>query len=152
MSSAVPTLTHMTFVKLMEEGYLKFLISQNVDGMHRKSGIPPDKLAEVHGNTNVEKCQKCKKEYMRDYRVRNAEKVFDHKTGRKCTVPSCKGDLCDSIINFGENLPKRELELGFLHGGKADLCLAMGSSLRVTPAADMPGSTAEHGGKLVIVK
>ena len=152
MASAVPTYTHMAFVKLMEEGYLKFVISQNVDGMHRKSGILPAKLAEVHGNTNVEKCAKCGKEYMRDYRVRTAQKVFEHKTGRKCTVASCKGDLCDSIINFGENLPKREIKAGFENGAQADLCIAMGSSLRVTPAADMPAATAEHGGKLVIVK
>jgi NAD-dependent SIR2 family protein deacetylase len=152
MASAVPTLTHMSFVKLMEEGYLKFLISQNVDGMHRKSGIPPEKLAEVHGNTNLERCKKCKKEYMRDYRVRTAEKVTEHQTGRKCGMPGCGGILQDTIINFGENLPDRELKEGFANGAKADLCLAMGSSLRVTPAADMPAATAEKGGKLVIVK
>ena len=152
MASAIPTYTHMAFVKLMNEGYLKFMISQNVDGMHRKSGIPTERLAEVHGNTNVEKCNKCKKEYMRDYRVRTAQSVHDHKTGRKCTVPGCKGDLLDSIINFGENLPERELKEGFAESEKADLCLAMGSSLRVTPAADMPATTADKGGKLVIVK
>eukprot|EP01022_Parablepharisma_sp_SALTPOND_P033933 TRINITY_DN8_c1_g1_i1.p4 TRINITY_DN8_c1_g1~~TRINITY_DN8_c1_g1_i1.p4 ORF type:complete len:242 (+),score=15.20 TRINITY_DN8_c1_g1_i1:3760-4485(+) len=152
MASAIPTFTHMSFVKLMNEGYLKFLISQNVDGLHRKSGIPPSKLAEVHGNTNLEKCKKCGKEYMRDYRVRTAKSVHDHKTGRKCTVPGCTGDLYDTIINFGENLPERELNEGFKQSKLADLCLSMGSSLRVTPAADMPATVAEHGGKLVIVK
>ena len=136
----------------MEEGYLKFAISQNTDGLHRKSGIPPSKLAEVHGNTNLERCKKCKKEYLRDYRVRTAANVHDHKTTRKCTVPGCHGDLYDTIINFGENLPERELAEGFSHGKSADLCLAMGSSLRVTPAADMAADTAEHGGRLVIVK
>ncbi len=151
MASAIPTYTHMSFVKLMEEGYLKFLISQNVDGMHRKSGIPPAKLAEVHGNTNVEKCDHCGKEYMRDYRVRTAANVHDHKTGRKCAVPGCHGSLCDTIINFGENLPERELKEGFAHSEQSDLCLAMGSSLRVTPAADMPSTTASKGGKLVVV-
>jgi len=59
--------------------------------------------------------------------------------------------LHDSIINFGENLPEEELENGFLQCGKADVCLVLGSSLRVTPAADMPRKTMTKGGKLVIV-
>jgi len=59
--------------------------------------------------------------------------------------------LYDSIINFGENLPEDELNNGFYHCSKADLCLVLGSSLRVTPAADMPYDTAKKGGKLVIV-
>ena len=152
MASAIPTFCHMAFVKLMEEGYLKFVVSQNVDGMHRKSGIFPEYLAEVHGNTNLEKCLKCGKEYMRDFHTRNAKDVHDHATGRTCAVPGCGGGLADSIINFGESLPARELQEGFDHCTSADLCLTMGSSLRVTPAADMPRATAENGGKLVIVK
>jgi NAD-dependent SIR2 family protein deacetylase len=56
----------------MNSGYLKYIISQNVDGLHRKSGIPYDNLAELHGNTNLEVCVKCQTGYMRDFRVRNA--------------------------------------------------------------------------------
>jgi NAD-dependent SIR2 family protein deacetylase len=56
IQKAVPTLTHMAFVGLMEEGLLKFIISQNVDGLHRKSGISPEKITELHGNTNLELC------------------------------------------------------------------------------------------------
>ena len=151
MQSAIPTPTHMTFVKLMEEGYLKFLVSQNVDGLHRKSGIPPEKLAELHGNTNLEVCKRCNKEYMRDFRVRTNTKVHSHETGRKCDDSKCRGDLCDTIINFGENLNDRIINSGFENGARADLCLAIGSSLRVTPAADIPKETAKNGGKLVIV-
>lgn len=88
---------------------------------------------------------------MRDFRVRNAQQVHDHKTGRKCEDPLCKGDLIDTIINFNENLREKDLDLGFGHSAIADLHLVMGSSLRVTPAADMPMSTFEKGGKLVIV-
>ena len=152
MNKAIPTWTHMSFVELFRSGYLKFLISQNIDGLHRRSGIPISKLAEVHGNTNLEKCKKCGKGYMRDTRVRNAQRVHEHETGRKCDDPKCRGALCDSIINFGENLPEWELEEGFKQGNKADLMLAIGSSLRVTPAADMPRATGEKkGGKLVVV-
>lgn len=151
MASAIPTPCHMALVKLQQAGYLKFLISQNVDGLHRKSGFPAKKLAELHGNTNLEVCKEgsCKKQYLRDFRVRSAQKVHDHETSRKCE--SCGKPLYDSIINFGESLPEKELDDGFKESAKADLCLVLGSSLRVTPAADMPKETVKKGGKLVIV-
>jgi len=66
--------------------------------------------------------------------------VFDHKTGRLCE--NCGGMLYDTIINFGENLPKAELTNGFKNSKQADVCLVLGSSLRVTPAANMPGEVA----------
>ena len=147
----MPTETHMAFVALQDRGYLKHIVSQNVDGLHRKSGMLPENLTELHGNTNVELCTKCDKEYLRDFRVRNAQHVFDHKTGRKCEDPACKGDLIDTIINFKENLRDIDLDKGFGHGGEADLCIAMGSSLRVTPAANIPETTALKGGKLVLI-
>jgi len=147
---AIPSVTHMAFVELMAKGYLKFIISQNTDGLHRRSGIPVDKLAELHGNTNLETCTKCGKEYLRDYRCRNAKKVKSHLTGRICREQGCEGKLKDSIINFGESLPAKHLGAGEDNAAKADLCLAMGSSLRVTPAADLPELVAERG-RLVIV-
>lgn len=79
MHEAFPTSTHMSFVELANRGMLKFLVSQNVDGLHRRSGFPVEKLAELHGNTNLEKCQKCGKGYMRDFRCRTASNVHDHK-------------------------------------------------------------------------
>jgi len=102
IQKAMPTETHMALVALMEAGLLKFLISQNVDGLHRKSGIAPDMIAELHGNTNLEICTKCNREFLRDFRVRNAQAVHDHKTGRKCDDPLCGGELIDTIFNFNE--------------------------------------------------
>lgn len=84
--------------------------------------------------------------------MRNAQGVFEHKTGRKCDDPACKGDLADTIINFKENLREKDLDLGFGHSEQADLHLILGSSLRVQPASLMPIRTFERGGKLVIVK
>lgn len=74
---------------------------------------------------------------MRDFGVRNAQKCKDHKTGRKCDDKACGGDLCDSIINFGESLNETILNLGYAHGYEADLMVALGSSMRVNPAAQM---------------
>lgn len=79
MHEAFPTSTHMSFVELAKKGMLKFLVSQNVDGLHRRSGFPVEKLSELHGNTNLEKCKKCGKGYMRDFRCRTASNVHDHK-------------------------------------------------------------------------
>ena len=62
----------MAMVELTEREHLKFIVSQNVDGLHRKSGIPAANLSELHGNTNLEVCEECGREYMRDTRVRNA--------------------------------------------------------------------------------
>jgi len=62
----------MAFVALEKANYLKFLISQNTDGLHRRSGFPTKKLAELHGNSNLEMCKTCKKKYLRDFRVRTA--------------------------------------------------------------------------------
>jgi len=140
---AVPTAAHMALVGLMTTGpkYMKYLISQNTDGLHRRSGIPIDQMSELHGNRTMEVCKKCGKEYMRDYRCRNSlrkQKTKDHFTGRYCPVPQCGGKLEDTIINFGESLPTIPLEKAETNSTACDLMLSLGSSLTVTPAADLP--------------
>jgi len=145
---AIPTASHMSIVGLLKSGLAKYLISQNTDGLHRKSGVPPDKISELHGNSNLEICAKCGKQYIRDYRTRTAAHVNDHRTGRNCA--KCGGELNDSIINFGESLPQIPMRKAFDNSYKSDLCIVLGSSLTVTPAADMPKAVAQHGGKLVI--
>ena len=140
----------MAMVELVNQNHLKYIVSQNVDGLHRKIGIPRSHISELHGNTNIEICEQCDREYMRDTRVRVAQNVKEHRTGRKCESPGCNGQLKDTIINFGENLHPTVLELGDSNCASADLCLAMGSSLRVSPANGMPAACARNGGRLVI--
>ena len=76
----------------------QYLISQNVDGLHLRSGVDPKKISELHGNTNLEICVKCGSRYLRDFRTREASHAKDHRTSRICTKPNCKGALHDSII------------------------------------------------------
>jgi len=165
---AIPTATHMMLVKLAQMGTIKYLISQNTDGLHRKSGFPIDKLSELHGNGNLEICGTCGKQYLRDYRVRNKkiartvnekrrkidpneEPYARHKhwTGRYCTATACvnkrrkskkknAGKLYDTVVAFGENLDQTILGNAEQNTKKADLCISMGSSLLVSPARDMP--------------
>ena len=70
--SALPTVTHMAMVALHECGLVKFTVSQNVDGLHRRSGMNPKQLAELHGNTNLESCSVCGVQYLRDFETREA--------------------------------------------------------------------------------
>ena len=102
--------------KFKFEYILKHIISQNVDGLHLKTGIPTDKISELHGNSNLEICQQCGKKYMRDFQVREAKDYHDHKTSRKCDNPKCAGDLQDSIINFNESLNEKVMEIAFKMG------------------------------------
>ena len=109
-----------------------------------------DQLAELHGNMNLEKCTKCERKYLRDFSTRTAQLVHDHSTGRHCDDYNCYGTLVDSTINFGENLPEDEM-LKALNAAKiADLCIVLGSSLRVFPAADIPAQMISRGAKVVI--
>jgi hypothetical protein len=75
--------------------------------------------------------------------------VTDHRTGRKCAF--CDGILLDTIVNFGESLPAIPHSLAKKHAKKADLCLALGSSLTIYPASEIPESVGEKKtAKLVI--
>ncbi|KAL6400229.1 Sir2 family protein [Ilyonectria robusta] len=148
---AIPTPTHMALLELQNRGILTYLVSQNCDGLHRRSGILPGNISELHGNNNREYCKDCGKEYIRDFRaVATYEKtVHDHRTGRKCA--RCDGALHDSIINFGEALPAQPLQDAFDRAEESDLCLVLGSSLTVTPASLIPQIVGrKQGAKLVI--
>jgi len=153
--SAYPTPTHMSFVKLAEEGVLKYYISQNCDGLNVRSGFPQNQLSELHGNGNIEICEDCGQKYFRDVKIgkRTVKTGMqrDRWTGRWCNHPECTGRLLKSTICFGQQLPEEPLMLAEEHSAKADLHIALGSSLRVNPAAGCCSDTVDNGGKLVIV-
>lgn len=138
----------MALTEFMKKDLVKFIVSTNVDGLHLRSGIPPNKLSELHGNTYLETCCNCGRFYLRKFEVHGDLK---HVTGRLCEVPECAGLLKDSIINFGENLPEKELEITSDHSKKCDLSLVMGTSMRVSPACLFPGMACKTGGKMVII-
>lgn len=131
-----PNPGHYALVDLLKLGKLRFLISQNVDNLHRKSGISPELLAELHGNIARLRCQKC------------GETTARSEGRQRCT---CGGELVRSVVDFGESLPERDLMRSFEHSRKSDLFIVLGSSLVVTPAADMPKEALKAGAKLVIV-
>jgi len=136
-SAAEPNAGHMAIVELQSLGKLAFLISQNVDNLHLKSGINPDLLAELHGNIAKVRCLRC--EFYLDR--------FDDQTA----CPLCGGELASSVVNFGQSLPGKDLADSYEHSQNCDLFVAVGSSLVVYPAADMPRVALQSGAKLVII-
>ena len=131
-----PNRGHFAIIDLQKMGKLKFLISQNVDNLHLKSGINPDLLAELHGNRTKLRCTRC-------------AKIVNKADGySKC---SCGGNLISSVVDFGQSLPEKDLMLSFEHSSKCDLFIVLGSSLVVSPASDMPKEALRAGAKLVIV-
>lgn len=151
---AYPTKTHMALVQLARSGQLKYLISQNCDGLHVRSGFPRSQLSELHGNGKMEVCETCGQKYHRDHKIGKSKKAKwrDRFTGRFCVREDCRGRLLKSTICFGQNLPTEPLEMAEYHSMKADLHVALGSSLTVTPAADCPESTAaKDDGNLIII-
>eukprot|EP00004_Rigifila_ramosa_P009986 TRINITY_DN2177_c0_g1_i1.p1 TRINITY_DN2177_c0_g1~~TRINITY_DN2177_c0_g1_i1.p1 ORF type:complete len:203 (+),score=51.29 TRINITY_DN2177_c0_g1_i1:614-1222(+) len=149
--------------QLLDRGTVKYLVSQNVDGLHRRSGVSRTQISELHGNTFRETCHLCHRDYIRDFSVRRKRgphvaeapasltaSGISHVTGRKCDV--CPdGFLQDSIIHFGESLPEEALSLAESHAQRSDLAVCWGTSLRVTPACDLPDSTTSKGGAMVII-
>lgn len=159
-----PTYTHEALAKLVELGLIKHIISQNGDGLHGLSGILPDKLSELHGNVFVEVCEKCSHRYNRPFYVLDdtASQYYEdiqecgetditkpkyaiqcvtcdlcHRTGRRCEQRGCNGHLKDTIINFGDNLEEDIISQAEQQAGKSDLCLSLGTTMRVTPACDL---------------
>ncbi|XP_034470350.1 NAD-dependent protein deacetylase sirtuin-6 [Hippoglossus hippoglossus] len=151
---ARPSLTHMALVGLQRAGYLKYLISQNVDGLHVRSGFPRDLLSELHGNMFVEECEKCGRQYVR-------EKVIGvmglKPTGRYCDVMrsrglrACRGKLISTILDWEDALPDGDLDKAENAGRRADLALTLGTSLQIKPSGNLPLLTKRKGGKIVIV-
>uniref|UniRef100_A0A8C4W2E0 NAD-dependent protein deacylase sirtuin-6 n=1 Tax=Gopherus evgoodei TaxID=1825980 RepID=A0A8C4W2E0_9SAUR len=152
--NARPSKTHMALLELQRVGILKFLVSQNVDGLHVRSGFPRDKLAELHGNMFVEECVKCGKQYVRDAIVGS---MGLKPTGRLCDASkarglrACRGKLIDTILDWEDSLPDRDLSLADDACRKADLSVTLGTSLQIKPSGNLPLLTKRKGGKLVIV-
>ena len=134
---ATPSYSHMAIAQLMHQRFISYLISQNIDGLHLKSGIPYENISELHGNIFIEYWPKWNTHYHRSYRTRISENN-EHKTGRKWEESRCDGDLWDTLVLFGESIPKYKLEQAFLKAENSELWIWIGSSLLVRPANLFP--------------
>lgn len=131
--AAVPTFTHHALTWLEKYGFVQYIVSQNVDGLHLRSGYPRERLAELHGNLFAERCGECKKEVLLDYDIGG---VGLKPTGRKCE--SCGGAMHDTIVDWCDPLPEEEFAESQAQCKQADLILCLGTSLRIIPVAELP--------------
>ena len=151
-----PNRAHLAIKELQDLGFLKFLISQNVDNLHLRSGIKPEILAELHGNHALMKCSSCDLRYSKE-EVNWDDNIFGlgYRTQTPITdqpnCPSCQGRLLSSIINFDDPMPIKEMEEATYHSDKADVYIVVGSTLLVQPAASLPKSALENKAELVII-
>lgn len=132
---AMPTLSHMALAQLGAKNLLKQIISQNVDGLHLRSGVPHAKLCELHGNVFRERCTSCGREYLRGHDVTSNSAYHRHATSNNCDRKACgKATLHDTIVYFGEKIGEADLEAAQKHSAKADLAVFFGTSLKVSAA------------------
>jgi NAD-dependent deacetylase len=154
-SQVKPNASHLSFVELQRLGKLQFLITQNTDNLHRRSGIYPELLAELHGNGTLMRCLGCDWLYTREEvrwdtaRWGPGYRAQEPIPGQPACV-ACGGQLISSVVNFGDPLPYRELTLAEEHAGRCDLMLALGSSLMVEPAASLVGLALRSGARVVL--
>jgi mono-ADP-ribosyltransferase sirtuin 6 len=150
-----PNQGHIAIVELQNRGYLKFLISQNVDNLHIKSGINPELIAELHGNHTLMRCLQCERRFLKegfwDENKWGQAYRTDPIMPNQPNCPECGGRIISSIINFKDSLPEKEINLAFQHSALSDVFIVIGSSLQVTPAALMPVEAKKNGAKIIII-
>jgi len=143
---ALPNAAHNAIAELHRLGRLDCVITQNVDNLHEKAGVPGDKIFELHGNMQWAICLDCGRRYAFDEvksRLDSGEEIPD------CQV--CHGTLKPDVVMFGEQLPGRVLQEASRRAMASDLFIVIGSTLVVYPAAYMPTYAVQSGAKLVII-
>ncbi|MDR3333842.1 MAG: NAD-dependent deacetylase [Treponema sp.] len=138
------SVVHRTLAELEKKGYLKALITQNIDLLHQKGGSR--RVIEVHGSPAIHYCLSCG-----GVRMQFEEAAAIVKAGGLPRCPQCGRVLKPAITFFGESLPMEALRDAGTEAQKADLMLILGTSLTVYPAAGLPEYTLRNGGELVIV-
>jgi len=145
-TKAEPNLAHYAIAELDKLGKLDCVITQNIDSLHQKAGVPDDKVFELHGNMQWAVCLSCGRRYPFEqlkFRLDAGEEAPD------CEV--CHGILKPDVVLFGEALPIKVLEEATHRSYNCDLFIVIGSTLVIQPAAYMPVYAATSGAKLVII-
>ncbi len=144
-TGAKPNTGHYAVAKLVDMGKVSRVVTQNVDNLHQHAGIDDNKVIEIHGNASYAKCLNCGKRYEFDDLKPRYEADED------LTCLFCEGLLKSATISFGQAMPEEKMALAEAEAEVADLCLAIGSSLVVYPAANIPIIAKQTGAQYAII-
>jgi NAD-dependent protein deacetylase/lipoamidase len=146
MRRAEPNRGHRAVATLINRGKASAVITQNIDGLHQTSGVPANKVIELHGNTTYAHCLDCAQRYeLEDIRV-----AFE-RSGEAPNCDTCGGYVKTATISFGQAMPAAAMIRAEEETLAADLFIAIGSSLVVYPAAGFPEMAARNDTRLIIL-
>ncbi len=143
---AEPNRGHLAVAALVRRGLATAVITQNVDGLHQKSGVPDERVVELHGNGSYAACLDCGARRELDA-IKAAFEIDE-------TLPTCAfcgGIVKQATISFGQAMPADAMRRAREATLECDLFLAVGSSLAVYPAAGFPVMARDNGSTLAIL-
>jgi NAD-dependent deacetylase len=141
-----PNAGHYAVARLVAQGKVSAVITQNVDNLHQDSGVPAEQIIELHGNASYAKCLECG--------LRHELEVLKQSFLGSGEIPACRecgGIVKTATISFGQSMPVDQMELAEAAINDCDFCLVLGSSLVVYPAAGFPLLAKRNGAKLAIL-
>jgi NAD-dependent deacetylase len=143
---ADPNAGHFAISRLVAQGKVDAVVTQNVDNLHQASGVPPQKVIELHGNATYAACLDCGARY-----ELAALKAPFLATREPPACGGCGGVVKSATVSFGQPMPPDEMVRAEAVTQACDLFVVLGSSLVVYPAADFPLMAKRNGATLVIV-
>jgi NAD-dependent deacetylase len=143
---AEPNAGHYAVARLVARGKVSSVITQNVDNLHQASGIPADRVLELHGNAGYATCLECGQRHELD-----VLKQSFLGAGEIPVCRDCGGLVKVATISFGQPMPQNVMRLAEIETLSCDLFIVLGSSLVVFPAAGFPVMAKRNGARLVIV-
>ena len=146
MENAKPNKGHEAVAALIENGSAISVITQNVDNLHQASGVRDEAIIELHGNATYAACLSCQYRY----ELADLEQQF-MTNGAVAPCGKCGGIIKSATISFGQAMPEEAMARAQAAIEAADLCVVLGSSLQVYPAAGFPEYAKRRGAKLVII-
>lgn len=148
LGQSFPNDGHKAIARLVADGKVSAIITQNIDNLHQDSGIPEDKIIELHGNGSYAVCLDCDLRHELDA-IRTAFDATQRSMAPGCQ--NCGGMVKSATVSFGQAMPEAEMRRAEKATLACDLFIAIGSSLQVYPAAGFPVLARHNGARLVIL-
>jgi NAD-dependent deacetylase len=145
-AGAAPNAGHRALARLVGQGRAPAIITQNIDGLHQASGVPDDRVIELHGNGTYATCLNCGCRH----ELAEIRPAFEA-TGEPPDCAACGGPVKSATISFGQAMPQDKMIRAQQLALEAELFLVVGSSLVVYPAATLPVIAKRRKASLIIV-